>query len=60
MPYQLIDNIRGKVLQEFPTKELAERALAHQSLLDNGCAEIKQVSEPKKKISKKVNTDAAD
>lgn len=60
MPYQLIDNIRGKVLQEFPTKELAEKALGHQSVLDNPCVEIKQVSEPKKKVSKKVATDAAD
>ncbi len=56
--YQLIDNIRGKVLQEFPTKELAEKALGRQSVLDYACVEIKQVAETKKKATKKVKANA--
>ena len=56
--YQLIDNIRGKVLHQFPTKELAEKALGRQSTLDNACVEIKEVAEPKKKATKKVKADA--
>ena len=56
--YQLVDNIRGKVLQEFPTKELAEKALGRQSVLDYACVEIKEVAAPKKKATKKVKADA--
>ena len=56
--YQLVDNIRGKVLQTFPTRALAEHALGHQSTLDNPCVEIKEVAAPKKKATKKVKADA--
>ena len=48
MTFKLVDNIRGKVLQEFPTKELAEKALERQS--GEGSVSI---TEPAKKTTKK-------
>ena len=56
MTYKLVDTIRGKVLQEFDSKEAAEKALTHQSVLDNNVVEI-QAPAPKKKASKKVKAD---
>ena len=49
MSYQLVDNIRGKVIQEFPTKEMAEKALSRQS----SEADV-SIVEPKK-VTKKKN-----
>ena len=63
MTYKLVDTIRGKVLQEFDTKEAAEKALTHQSVLDNNVVELQAaVSAPKKKATKKVkaNVEAAE
>jgi len=56
MSYKLVDTNRGKVLQEFDSKEAAEKALGHQSVLDNNVVEL-QVSAPKKKATKKVKAD---
>ena len=59
MSFKLVDTVRGKVLQEFETKEQAERALEHQSVLDDNVVEL-QVSAPPapKKAAKKVKADA--
>ena len=48
MTYKLVDNKRGKVLQEFPTKEGAEKALRRQS----SEADV-SILEPAKKTTKK-------
>ena len=56
MTYKLVDTIRGKVLQEFDSKEAAEKALTHSSVLDNNVVEI-QASASKKKAAKKVKAD---
>ena len=49
MSYQLVDNIRGKVLQEFDSKELAQKALERQSSEAN----VSIVEPPKKSTKKK-------
>ena len=56
MTYKLVDTIRGKVLQEFDSKEAAEKALTHSSALDNNVVEL-QAPAPKKKATKKVKAD---
>jgi len=48
MTYKLVDNIRGKVLQEFDSKEAAEKALERQSSEANV-----SIIEPAKKTTKK-------
>tara|TARA_R100001463_G_scaffold132654_1_gene193447 strand:+ start:173 stop:352 length:180 start_codon:yes stop_codon:yes gene_type:complete len=48
MTYKLVDNIRGKVLQEFDSKEAAEKALERQSSEANV-----SITEPAKKTTKK-------
>ena len=60
MSYKLVDTIRNKVLQEFNTKEEAERALSRQSVLDYNCVELQSDPKPQstpKKASKKVKAD---
>ena len=61
MSYKLVDTIRGKVLQEFDSKEAAEKALTHSSVLDNNVVELQAAAAPKKKATKKVkaNVEAA-
>ena len=61
MSYKLVDTIRGKVLQEFDSKEAAEKALSHSSVLDNNVVELQAAAAPKKKATKKVkaNVEAA-
>ena len=61
MTYKLVDTIRGKVLQEFDSKEAAEKALTHSSVLDNNVVELQAAAAPKKKATKKVkaNVEAA-
>ena len=56
MTYKLVDTIRGKVLQEFDSKEAAEKALSRSSVLDNNVVEL-QAPAPKKKATKKVKAD---
>jgi hypothetical protein len=52
MTYQLVDNIRGKVLQEFATKAEAEKALSHQSSeADVSIVEPVKKTTPKKKVA---------
>ena len=59
MSFKLVDTVRGKVLQEFETKEQAERALEHQSVLDNNVVELQKSAPPApKKVAKKVKADA--
>jgi len=53
MSYQLVDNIRGKVLQEFNTKELAQKAFERQSSEAN----VSIVEPPKKTTKKKKVSD---
>ena len=48
MSYQLVDNIRGKVMQEFATKAEAEKAYNHQS-----CEADVSIVEPVKKTTTK-------
>ena len=62
MTYKLGDTIRGKVLQEFDSKEAAEKALTHSSVLDNNVVELQAAVAPKKKATKKVkaNVEAAE
>lgn len=54
MSFKLVDTVRGKVLQEFDSKDLAEKALARQSSLDNNVVELQAAVEPKKKATKRV------
>jgi hypothetical protein len=49
MSFKLVDTIRGKVLQEFDSRELAEKALERQSSEANV-----SIVEPKK-VTKKKN-----
>ena len=58
MSYKLVDTIRGKVLQEFDSKEAAEKALERQSTLDNNVVELQAVVAPTKKAKKRVKADA--
>ena len=58
MTYKLVDTIRGKVLQEFDSKEAAEKALSHSSILDNNVVELQAAVAPKKKATKKVKANA--
>jgi len=52
MSYQLVDNIRGKVLQEFATKEEAQKAFNHQSSeADLSIVEPVKKTTPKKKVA---------
>jgi|TARA_R100001460_G_scaffold30694_1_gene60529 hypothetical protein len=52
MSYQLVDNIRGKVLQEFATKAEAEKAFNHQSSeADLSIVEPVKKTTPKKKVA---------
>ena len=62
MTYKLVDTIRGEVLQEFDSKEAAEKALTHSSVLDNNVVELQAAVAPKKKATKKVkaNVEAAE
>jgi len=62
MNYKLVDTIRGKVLQEFDSKEAAEKALGRQSTLDDNVVELQADAAPKKKATKKVkaNVEAAE
>ena len=62
MSYKLVDTIRGKVLQEFDSKEAAEKALTHSSVLDNNVIELQAAVAPKKRATKKVkaNVEAAE
>ena len=62
MTYKLVDTLRGKVLQEFDSKEAAEKALTHSSVLDNNVVELQAAVAPKKKATKKVkaNVEAAE
>jgi len=53
MSYQLVDNIRGVVLQEFDSKGLAEKALERQSSEAN----VSIVEPPKKTTKKKKVAD---
>ena len=53
MSFKLVDTIRGKVLQEFETKEQAEKALGRQVV----GAPLEIQSPPKAKKAKKVETD---
>ncbi len=56
MTYQLVDNIRGKVLQEFDSKELAEKALGRQCIE----ADVSIVEPPKPTRKKKTNVKESD
>lgn len=58
MSYKLVDTIRGKVLQEFDSKEAAEKALSHQSVLDNNVVELQADVAPKKKATRKAKVNA--
>ena len=53
MSYQLVDNIRGKVLQEFATKAEAEKAFSRQS----SEADVSIVEPVKKTTTKKKVAD---
>ena len=54
MSFKLVDTIRGKVLQEFDSRELAEKALSHLSA--DAPVEL-QDSAPPKKRAKKAKVD---
>ncbi len=56
MTYQLVDNIRGVVLQEFESKELAEKALERQNVE----ADVSVVEPPKPTKKKKTNVKESD
>jgi hypothetical protein len=56
MAYQLVDNIRGKVLQEFDSKELAQKALERQSVE----ASVSIVEPPKPTKKKKTDVKESD
>jgi hypothetical protein len=53
MSFKLVDTIRGKVLQEFDSRELAEKALERQS----SEASVSIVEPPKKTANKKKVAD---
>jgi len=50
MSFKLVDTIRGKVMQEFDSRELAEKALSHQSA--DAPVEIQADAPPKKRVKK--------
>ena len=52
MTYKLVDVTRNKVLQVFPTVELAEKALSRQSIEDHVKLEIQADAKPKPKAKK--------
>lgn len=52
MAYKLVDITRNKVLQVFPTVELAEKALSRQSIEDHVKLEIQADPKPKPKAKK--------
>ena len=52
MNYKLVDVTRGKVLQEFETVEQAEKALRHQSVVENVRLEFQADAKPKPKAKK--------
>lgn len=53
MPFKIVDTVRNKVIQEFETKELAEKALERMSVLDDNVVELQSIS-ARKKTTKKV------
>ena len=53
MPFKIVDTVRNKVIQEFETKELAEKALERMSVLDDNVVELQSFS-ARKKTTKKV------
>ena len=55
MTFKLVDTSRDKVLQEFDSRELAEKALSRQSV--DAPIEIQEVTPPKKRTKKVVTTD---
>jgi len=55
MSFKLVDTIRGKVLQEFDSRELAEKALSHQN--NEAPLEIQVDAPPKKRVKKAKPTD---
>ena len=50
MSFKLVDTIRGVVLQEFDSRELAEKALSHQS--GDAPVELQEDAPPKKRVKK--------
>jgi hypothetical protein len=52
MTFKLVDVTRGKVLQEFESKEEAEKTLRHQSVEDYVRLEIQETVAPKPKAKK--------
>ena len=56
MPFKIVDTVRNKVIQEFETKELAEKALERMSVLDDNVVEIQNFPRGKKS-TKKVKAD---
>ncbi len=55
MTYKIVDTIRGKVIQEFPTKDLAEKALGRFSV--DAPVVLEEVAAPKKRTKKAVTAD---
>ena len=55
MTFKLVDTVRGKVLQEFDSRELAEKALGRQSV--EAPVEIQEDAPPKKRTKKVVTPD---
>ena len=53
MPFKIVDTVRNKVIQEFETNELAEKALERMSVLDDNVVELQSFS-ARKKTTKKV------
>jgi len=50
MSFKLVDTIRGVVLQEFDSRDLAEKALSHQSA--DAPVELQEDAPPKKRVKK--------
>ena len=55
MTFKLVDTVRDKVLQEFDSRELAEKALSRQNI--EAPVEIQETTPPKKRAKKVVTTD---
>ena len=55
MTFKIVDTIRGKVLQEFPSKDLAEKALERFSV--DAPVALEKVAAPRKRTKKAVTTD---
>tara|TARA_R100001443_G_scaffold21232_2_gene33519 strand:+ start:7438 stop:7617 length:180 start_codon:yes stop_codon:yes gene_type:complete len=51
MSFKLVDTVRGKVLAEYQSRELAEKALSH---MVNDIVELQESAPVKKRASKKV------